>query len=342
MPRSPTPIPGRTCLPLIPALLTAALAGQSAAPATSIDFDRDIRPLLANHCFQCHGPDAGKRKGKLRLDRKADAFGARQNGPAIVAGDAEGSDLVRRILAEDPDERMPPAETNKPLDEAQQKLLVRWIEAGAEWSEHWSFTPPVEPALPGVADPTWPRNAIDHFVLATLERRGLRPSAPADRRTLLRRVTLDLTGLPPTPEELAAFLADEADDALERVVDRLLATPAYGEHMARYWLDAARYGDTHGLHLDNYREMWPYRDQVVRAFADNQPFDRFVVEQLAGDLLPDPSTDQLIASGFNRCHITTNEGGAIDEEVYVRNVIDRVSTMGTVFLGLSTGCAVCH
>jgi len=323
-------------------MFATALAAQSASRAAPVDFDRDIRPILSNHCFQCHGPDSGQRKGGLRLDRKQDAFAERDGEPAIVAGSVDRSVLLHRILHQDVDERMPPASANKPLDAAQKQLLVSWIEQGATWAEHWSLVTPVAPPLPTVAQRSWPSNDIDRFVLARLEREGLQPAERADRRTLLRRVTLDLCGLPPTPDELRAFLEDASPDAYERAVERLLASDAYGEHMARYWLDAARYGDTHGLHLDNYREMWPYRDWVVRAFCDNLPFDRFVVEQLAGDLLPEATVDQRIASGFNRCHVTTNEGGSITEEVYVRNVVDRVSTTGTVFLGLTVGCAVCH
>lgn len=319
----------------------ATLVAQSPSDAP-IDFDRDIRPILSNHCFQCHGPDSQERKAGLRLDRREDAFAKRDGGAAIVAFDAKSSELVTRILHADGDQLMPPSDVNKPLDETQKQLLVRWIEAGAEWREHWSFVTPVQPAVPESGAGAWSRSAIDRFILARMAPLGLEPNQPADRRTLLRRLSLDLTGLPPTSAELQAFLVDESDAAYERAVDRLLATDAYGEHMARYWLDAARYGDTHGLHLDNYREMWPYRDWVVRAFGANKPYDQFVVEQLAGDLLPEPTTDQLIASGFNRCHITTNEGGSIKEEVYVRNVIDRVSTTGTVFLGLTVGCAVCH
>lgn len=317
------------------ALLPAALFAQ-AEGATAVDFDRDVRPILSNHCFSCHGPDAAHRQGDLRLDSKAEAM------RVIAPGDAAGSELLRRVRHQDVDERMPPASANKPLDAAQVDTLVRWVEQGAPWAEHWSFVTPRQVAVPQVQHAEWPRNEIDHFVLARLERDGLRPSPEADRRALLRRVTLDLTGLPPTLDELRAFAADASPDAYERAVDRLLRTDAHAEHMARFWLDAARYGDTHGLHLDNYREMWPFRDWVVGAFRDNLGYDRFVVEQLAGDLLPDASVAQRVASGFNRCHITTNEGGSITEEVYVRNVIDRVSTTGTVFLGLTLGCAVCH
>src|SRR5207244_2107261 len=221
-------------------------------------------------------------------------------------------------------------------------ILKQWIAQGALWSSHWAFIPPRRPEFPIVHDPAWCRNPVDRFILAKLEAVGLQPSPEADRITLIRRVTLDLTGLPPTSAEVDAFLADASPNAYERVVDRLLRSPRYGEHMARYWLDAARYGDTHGLHLDNYREIWPYREWVIKAFNDNKPFDQFVVEQLAGDLLPNPTLDQIVATGFNRCHVTTSEGGSIEEEVYVRNVVDQVDTNGVVFLGLSVGCARCH
>ena len=221
-------------------------------------------------------------------------------------------------------------------------IIAKWIEQGAPWQGHWAFVPPTQAPLPEVRHNDWPRNPIDSFVLAKLEKKSLRPAPEADKITLIRRVTFDLTGLPPTVREVDAFLADDAPDAYERLVDRLLQSPHYGEHMARFWLDAARYGDTHGLHLDNYREMWPYRDWVMRAFNHNMPFDQFTIEQLAGDLLPDPTEDQLIATGFNRCHVTTNEGGSIEEEVYVRNVVDRVVTTGTVFLGLTFDCTRCH
>ncbi|MCB9876810.1 MAG: PSD1 domain-containing protein [Planctomycetes bacterium] len=318
------------------ALVVSSMPAAALLAQEPLDFDRDVRPILSHHCFQCHGPDAETRKADLRLDRRDDALAV------IVAGDAARSELIQRIRHADPDEVMPPPKADKPLDDDEKATLARWIDEGAVWREHWAFVTPVVPALPAVRDAAWPRGAIDRFVLARLEREGLAPNPAADRRTLLRRVTLDLTGLPPTPDELQQFLADDAPDAYERAVDRLLATPAYGEHMARFWLDAARYGDTHGLHLDNHREMWLYRDHVVRAFQDDQPFDRFLVENLAGDLLPDATAEQRIASGFNRCHITTNEGGSIEEEVYVRNVVDRVSTTGTVFLGLTLGCAVCH
>jgi hypothetical protein len=321
-------------------ILAAPAAGQTAPP---IDFSQQIRPLLSENCFACHGPDASQRKAKLRLDTIEGARAAlRSGGFAIVPGKPEDSVLLQRISVADPAQRMPPTKTGKKLTATQIALVRQWIEQGAKWTTHWAFVAPTRPPLPKVAAASWPRNPIDHFILARLEAEHLQPSPEADKTTLLRRVTLDLTGLPPTPAEVDAFLGDVSPNGYEEVVDRLLHSPRYGEHMARFWLDAARYGDTHGLHLDNYREMWPYRDWVIKAFNQNLPYDRFVIEQLAGDLLPGTTLDQIVASGFNRCHVTTNEGGSIDEEVYVRNVVDRVDTDGTVFLGLTTGCARCH
>jgi cytochrome c553 len=312
-------------------------------PKPAIDFNRQIRPILAENCFACHGPDETKRKAKLRFDTKEGAFAKlRHGGYAIVPGKLAESELMARISTDEPTEIMPPPKSGKRLKPEQVALLKEWIEQGAKWSEHWAFVAPVRPPLPGVNDVNWPRNPIDYFILARLEKEGLKPSPEASKTTLIRRVTLDLTGLPPTPAEVDAFLADASPDAYEKVVDRLLKSPRYGEHRGRYWLDAARYGDTHGLHLDNYREIWPYREWVINAFNRNLPYDRFVIEQLAGDLLPNPTLDQLVATGFNRCHVSTSEGGSIEEEVYVRNVVDQVDTNGMVFLGLSTGCARCH
>jgi len=302
----------------------------------SIDYNRQIRPLLSDRCFQCHGPDEANREADLRLDQSEPAYAV------IEPGDPAASDFVERITSDDSDMLMPPPESGKSLKPEEIALLKQWIEEGAEYQPHWAFIAPKRSKLPEVSLQQRPRGAIDRFILAKLERQGLRPAAMADKITLLRRVTFDLTGLPPTREETQEFLNDESPNAYERVVDRLLTSPRYGEHMARYWLDAARYADTHGLHVDNYREMWPYRDWVLRAFNDNTPWDEFTIAQIAGDLKPEPTLDDQIASGFNRCHVTTNEGGVIQEEVYVRNVIDRVSTVGTVFLGLTMGCAVCH
>jgi hypothetical protein len=322
-------------------------AAQSPAPKAgappAINFSRQIRPILSENCFACHGPDNKARKARLRFDTKEGALRKlRSGGFAILPGKASASELIARVTAADPSEHMPPARSGKKLTTEQIDLLRHWIDQGAPWSEHWAFVPPLKPALPPVKNAAWPRNEIDFFILSRLEKENLTPAPEADRSTLIRRVTFDLTGLPPTPAQVEAFVADRSPKAYEKVVDRLLASPHYGEHLARLWLDAARYGDTHGLHLDSYREIWPYRDWVIRAFNENKPYDRFVIEQLAGDLLPNPTLDQLVATGFDRCNVTTSEGGSIDEEVYVRNVVDRVDTTGVVFLGLSVGCARCH
>jgi hypothetical protein len=309
----------------------------------TIDFNRQIRPILSEYCFACHGPDEKSRKAKLRLDTREGAFAKlRGGGLVIVPGKSADSELIQRVLTHDETELMPPPKYGKKLTDQQKALLKQWVEQGASWSSHWAFVAPTKPALPRVKKLDWPRNPVDHFTLARLEKEGLQPSPEADKTAWLRRVTFDLTGLPPTLAESDAFLADASPQAQDKVVDRLLESPRYGEHMARFWLDAARYGDTHGMHLDNYREIWPYREWVIHAFNKNQPFDRFLVEQLAGDLLPDATLEQKVATGFIRCHVTTNEGGSIDEEVYVRNVVDRVDTNGTVLLGLSIGCARCH
>jgi hypothetical protein len=323
-----------------------ALSGRSVvaeADEKPIDFNRQIRSLLSDKCYACHGPAADSREGGFRLDQRDSALGEADSGERpIVPGDPAASEIYVRLTTDDEFMRMPPAETNKSLTADEIELIRKWIEQGAEWNEHWSLIAPERPSLPEVQDPSWPRNEIDRFILKRLEQEGLKPAPEADKTTLIRRVTFDLTGLPPTTEEVDAFLADDSPDAYGRLVDRLQQSPHYGEHQARFWLDAARYGDTHGLHLDNYREMWPYRDWVVNAFNANLPYDRFIIEQLAGDLLPDATLDQLIATGFNRCHVTTNEGGSIVEEVRVRNVIDRVVTTGTVFMGMTFDCTRCH
>lgn len=306
--------------------------------AGKLDFNRHILPILSENCYACHGPDAKTRKAELRLDTKAGLFGEGKSGATvIVPGTPDESELFIRLTAPTDDSSlMPPAQSGKKLKPEQIDTLRRWIEQGAAYQSHWAYTPPQRPSVPPGQNP------IDSFIQAQLRLAGLTPNPKADKITLIRRVTLDLTGLPPSPQEVDVFLADTSANAYEKVVDRLLASPRFGEHRARYWLDAARYGDTHGLHLDNYREIWPFREWVIRAFNDNKPFDQFILEQIAGDLLPKPTLDQLVATGFNRCHVTTSEGGSIAEEVYVRNVVDRVDTTGTVFLGLTVGCARCH
>jgi mono/diheme cytochrome c family protein len=313
------------------------------SPAQVVNYARDIRPILSDNCFACHGPDDHKRKAGLRFDTKEGAFTKLESGStAVVPGKPDESELVDRIESHDADLQMPPKKSGKQLTAAQVAVLRRWVEQGGKTSTHWAFEAPARPALASVKNGGWPRSDIDRFILARLEAEGLSPSPEAEKTTLIRRVSLDLTGLPPTLPEVDAFLADQSPTAYEKVVEGLLRSPRYGEHMARFWLDAARYGDTHGLHLDNYREIWPYREWVINAFNSNKSFDQFIVEQLAGDLLPNPTADQLIATGFNRCHVSTNEGGSIEEEVYVRNIVDQVDTNGTVFLGLTTGCARCH
>jgi hypothetical protein len=303
-----------------------------------IEYNRDVRPILAENCFACHGADSAARKADLRLDRRDEAIKAE----AIVPGDTEKSALLERIFSDKRSQVMPPPKTKRKLTEAQKETLKRWIAAGAEYQPHWSFIAPKRPQLPAVKDAGWVRNPVDRFILAELEKRGLQPAPEADRRTLARRLALDLIGLPPEPADVEAFVNDKRSDAYERYVDKLLDSPHWGEHRARYWLDAARYADTHGIHFDNYREMWSYRDWVINAFNRNLHFDRFTIEQLGGDLLPNRTLDQQVASGFNRCNITSNEGGLIPEEYLVLYTRDRTETTARVFLGLTANCAVCH
>jgi hypothetical protein len=307
-----------------------------------VDFNRDIRPILSDRCYTCHGPDENQRDSELRLDSARAALADLGGHRAIVPGDLTASTLWERVSTSDDSLRMPPPDSGSALTAAQQDLLRRWIEQGAKFAAHWSFVAPQPPALPEVKQTDWPTNDLDRFILARLEREGLHPSPPATREKLLRRVTFDLTGLPPTPEELDTFLADASPEAYERVVDRLLASPRYGEHMVRPWLDAARYSDTNGYQTDGTRAMWPWRDWVIAAINDNMPFDRFTIEQIAGDLLPNPTLEQLIATGFNRNHMLNGEGGRIAEESRVEYVVDRVDTTSTVWLGLTIGCARCH
>jgi hypothetical protein len=327
---------------ITPFILLAALTAPVAA-AGKLDFNRDIRPILSDNCFACHGFDAKKRKADLRLDTPEGAYAAIDGVFPIKPGDPAASSILHRALSTDEDDVMPPPETNKKLTTAQIDLLKQWIAEGAEYQKHWSFEPPLKSPLPVVPNAKAPiRNGIDAFIQARLATEGLDPAPEASKETLIRRVSLDLTGLPPTLEEVDAFLADSSPDAYEKVVNRLLKSERYGEHMGRYWLDAARYADTHGLHLDNERSMWPYRDWVVRAFNENLPFDEFTIWQLAGDLLPEATMDQKIASGFNRCNVTTSEGGSINEEFVFRYAVDRTDTTVAVWMGLTAGCAVCH
>jgi hypothetical protein len=332
------------CRWLLIAMVACAWARNSfAATPAKVNFNRDIRPIFSEHCYACHGPDEPKRKAGLRLDVQEDAFKELKSGNhALVAGDLTRSATIGRITSTDPDEIMPPAKHNKPLKPEQIALLKQWVQEGAEWQKHWSFIPPERPELPAVNDRKWPRNAIDYFTLARLEKEKLQPNPEADKATLIRRATLDLTGLPPTIEEVDAFLADKSGDAYEQLVDRLLASPHYGERMAQNWLDLARFADTSGYHFDGVRFMWLWRDWVIKSFNDNQPFDEFTVEQLAGDLLPEPTASQRIATGFVRNNMTNDEGGADPDEYLNKYVVDRVNTVGAVWLGLTVGCTECH
>ncbi|MFM2217055.1 MAG: hypothetical protein RL240_1373 [Planctomycetota bacterium] len=303
-----------------------------------VQYNRDIRPILNDNCFACHGQDVNKRAADLRLDVRENAL--EKN--ALVPGKPDESTMLLRILSTDENEVMPPPSSHKTLTQEQRDLIRMWIAEGAEYQGHWAYLAPAKPELPQVRNSGWVRNPIDRFVLAELERRGVEPTPEADLRTLLRRVCLDLTGLPPTPEEIERVLMDPSTDRYENYVEELLSRQEWGEHRGRYWLDYSRYADTHGIHFDNFREMWSYREWVIKAFNRNIPFDQFTIEQLAGDLLPNATLDQRVASGFNRCNITTSEGGAIDEEYRVLYTRDRVETTGLVWLGLTTGCAVCH
>ncbi len=328
-------------------LLLGGTGWAAAAPTPrELSYNEHIQPILAENCFHCHGPDSGTRKGKLRLDRAAEAKLPRgDREAAIKPGHPKESPVVERILSTDTEEQMPPPESHKKLKPEEIALLQRWIGEGAKYEEHWSLIAPrrrAVPALPAGFPAAWNAHPVDRFLAAAQAAAGLRPNAEEARTRLLRRVTFDLTGLPPTPEAIRAFAADRAPGAYERVVDRLLQTDASAEHFARYWLDAVRYADTHGIHIDNYRSIWPYRDWVVNAFRRNQPFDQFTIEQVAGDLLPGATLEQKVASGFNRCLPTTSEGGAIAEEYEAIYAKDRVETFSTVWLGLTTGCASCH
>jgi len=314
------------------------------AKDATVEFNRDIRPIFSDKCYTCHGPDAANRKTKLRFDIEAGAKIELSKGrQVIVPGDPLQSEVYKRVASGDPALRMPPAYMGREkLTDGEIALIRTWIEQGAQWERHWSFIPPKRRPPAEVAEKNWPRNPIDSFVLARLEREVLKHSLEADRRTLIRRVTLDLTGLPPSPAEVQAFLNDASTNAYEKVVDRLLASPRYAERMAFRWMEAARYGDTNGYQTDGVRDMWRWRDWVINAFDRNMPFDQFTIEQLAGDLLPDPTLDQRIATAFNRNHRTNAEGGIVPEEFRVEYVADRSETTSTVWLGLTVGCARCH
>ena len=311
-------------------------ATKSVAAGTVISFTRDIRPILADKCFHCHGPDAPTRKGNLRLDTAEGLFQGKT--PAVVPGKASESPLVARVLSTDESEMMPPPESKRTLTPQQKETLRRWVEEGAKYQTHWAFEPISNRAAPAIER----ANPVDRFVDSRLNDAKLPVQPEADRETLIRRVAFTLTGLPPVPKEIDQFLNDCEPGAYERMVDRYLASPRYGEEMAKHWLDVARYADTHGLHLDNERQMWAYRDWVVRAFNENLPFDQFTIWQVAGDLLPNATRDQIVATGFNRCNVTSSEGGSINEELLYRYAVERTTAVAQAWLGLTAGCAVCH
>ncbi len=318
--------------------------------AAEVKFDRDVRPILSDRCYQCHGPDAESRKADLRLDLPDTSYAANPDSATwsgwasvVDVDEPQESELLRRIETTDASEQMPPPDSHRrPLSPQERQVLRSWVAEGAPMEQFWAFKPTLAQVPPKVADSKWPADDLDRFVLAALESHQRQPSKEAGRRTLLRRLSLDITGLPPTIQQLRNFEADSSPNAYEAEVDRLLASPQYGEHMAKYWLDLVRFADTNGIHHDHYREMSPYRDWVIRSFNQNLPFDRFAEYQVAGDLLPDPSQEQLIASGFNRLHLVIDRGTALPEESHVRNVVDRTTAFGTAFMGLTVGCAVCH
>jgi hypothetical protein len=319
-------------------------AGKATAP-TTINFNKQIRPILSDRCFKCHGPDINKRISGLRLDKQVEAFGPLPKHPnqhAFVPGHPEQSLAYLRIISGDASEVMPPPAAHLKVDAQEKALIKQWIMEGAHWQEHWAFVKPARLDPPEVVNKAWPRNEIDHFILARLEQEGVQPSPEADKATLIRRVSLDLTGIPPTPAEVDAFVADQSANAYEKVVDRLLASPRYGEQMAAPWLDYARYADSHGFQADPERFMWHWRDWVLNAYNSNMPFDEFTIEQLAGDMLPNATDDQKIATGFNRNHRINGEGGIIAEEWRIEGVIDRVETTSGTWLGLTMGCCRCH
>ncbi|MGY8771270.1 MAG: PSD1 and planctomycete cytochrome C domain-containing protein [Pirellulales bacterium] len=315
-------------------LATASLL--YAAEDAKIDFGKDIRPLLSENCFHCHGPDEATREADLRLDTAESTLSV------IQPGNAQESELILRLFTEDVDERMPPEDSEKHLNDEQRELIKQWVAQGADYQQHWAFVPPAKPKLPKVSNKAWIRNPIDHLVLSQLEQKRMTPSAEADRTTLIRRATLDLTGLPPTGAEIQQFLADTSDNAYEKVIDRLLASQQYGEHQATSWLEVSRYADTDGYQNDRYRYMHVWRDWVIMSLNENKPYDVFLIEQLAGDMLPSASLKQQIATGFCRNHRINSEDGSIPAEWHVENIVDRVDTLGTAILGLTMGCARCH
>ena len=311
-------------------------------PCTASQFDREVRPVLARHCFKCHGPDEAAREADLRFDLESGAKADLGGYAAVVPGNAAGSELIKRVRSEDPDFRMPPPESGEPLSVSEIAILEQWIEEGGDYEAHWAFVPPARPVIPTVADSAWCNNPIDQFILHRLESMGLQPADDASRESLIRRVYLDLTGTLPDPDAVYRFVRDEHPDAYSRLVDQLLSSPEYAERFARPWLDLARYSDTNGYEKDRPRTIWPYRDWVLAAIASDMPFDQFSIEQLAGDMLPNATNQQRIATGFHRNTMLNEEGGIDPMEYRYHAVVDRVATTGTVWMGMTTGCAQCH
>ncbi len=322
--------------------LSVAACATAARADGKIDFARDVRPILSDVCFQCHGPDQSQRKADLRLDTRQGMFGNRDGGIPFVAGKPDDSEAWLRMTADDPKMLMPPPKSGKQLSEKQFALIKAWIGQGAKWNSHWAFEAPQSRPLPTVKTSGWVRNPIDNFILSRLEGEGLPPSPAADRVTLLRRMSLDLIGLPPTIAEVEAFLADKRDNAYEDAVDRLLASPHYGERWARIWLDAARYADSDGYEKDKSRQVWAYRDWVINAFNRNLPYDRFLIDQIAGDLIPHPTQDEIVATGFLRNSMINEEGGIDPEQFRMEAMFDRMEAIGKGMLGLTIQCAQCH
>ncbi|MFO1095362.1 MAG: DUF1549 domain-containing protein, partial [Planctomycetaceae bacterium] len=324
-------------------LLVFAVAWPACAAADdAVNFTRDVRPILANNCFACHGPDAAHREGDLRLDLADDAGDVHGGAAVIKAGQPDESELIARILSDDPEKQMPPADSGKALKPEQIEILRSWVEQGGEYTAHWAFVPPIRPALPAVRNKEWARNPIDLFILARLEREGLAPSPAARRETLIRRLALDLTGLPPTPQEAATFATDDAPDAVEKLVERWLASPRLGERMAGPWLDAARYADSDGFEKDKPRFVWMYRQWVIDALNDDLPYDQFVIDQIAGDQLPGATQDTLVATGFLRNSMINEEGGIDPEQFRMEAMYDRMDAVGKGILGLTIQCGQCH
>lgn len=333
---------------LLVTLLSCSEKGSDSTTLTSgdqISYNFHIRPILSDNCFACHGPDENKRESGLRLDNEEGAYAALKENPgahAIVPGKPSQSEVISRIETMEETEKMPPPESNLKLSPEEIDLIKSWVKQGAKYEPHWAFLPPIKASLPDVSDPVWVNNEIDHFVLAKLDRIGLKPNGKADKMLLLKRLSLDLTGLPPSEELMKSFEADASEKATEKIIDKLLDNPSFGERMAVLWMDISRYSDSYGYQDDNIRTQWPYRDWVIHAFNKNLPYDKFITWQLAGDLLPNPTKEQILATAFNRNHKYTEEGGVIPEEYRVEYILDKTNTFSKAIIGMTVECAQCH